>query len=68
MHGKFHWAENGTIPAVPFDKISEVLIKGGFKGFISAEFEGGELGQYKNSFQVVEVQHKILTEAIKKYS
>jgi hypothetical protein len=68
MHGKFHWAENGTIPAVPFDKITQLLLKIGFKGWMSTEFEGGELGQYKNSFEVVQVHHKIVKGAIAKYS
>jgi len=68
MHGKFHWAENGTIPAVPFDKITQLLLKIGFKGWMSTEFEGGELGQYKSSFEVVQVHHKIVKDAIAKYS
>jgi len=68
VHGKFHWAEDGAIPAVPFDKITEVLIKGGFKGWMSTEFEGGELGEYNNSFEVVQVHHRIVKNAIAKYS
>jgi sugar phosphate isomerase/epimerase len=68
MHGKFHYAENGTIPAVPFDKITQVLLKIGFKGWMSTEFEGGDLGEYKNSFEVVQVHHRIVKAAIKKYS
>jgi sugar phosphate isomerase/epimerase len=68
MHGKFHWAEKGTIPAVPFDKITELLLKLGFKGWMSTEFEGGELGEYQNSFEVVQVHHKIVKDAIAKYS
>jgi hypothetical protein len=68
MHGKFHWAEHGTIPAVPFDKITELLLKLGFKGWMSTEFEGGELGEYQNSFEVVQVHHKIVKDAIGRYS
>ncbi len=51
-----------------FDKIMEVLIKGGFKGWMSSEFEGGDLGDYKNSFEVVKVQQDIVKRAIAKYS
>jgi len=68
MHGKFHWAQNGEIPAVPFDKITDVLIKGGFQGWMSTEFEGGELGEYPNSFEVVKVHHSIVKRAIAKYA
>jgi hypothetical protein len=68
MHGKFHWAEKDTIPAVSFDKITGLLIKGGFKGWMSTEFEGGELGEYPNSFEVVKVHHSIVKRAIAKYS
>jgi hypothetical protein len=68
MHGKFRWAINGTIPAVPFDKVTEVLIKGGFNGFFNCEFEGGELGQYKNSFEVVQVFEKTIKDANQKYA
>ncbi len=68
VHGKFHWAEKGTIPAVPFDKITETLVKGGFTGWMTTEFEGGDLGEYKNSFEVVQVHHKIVKAAIEKYS
>jgi sugar phosphate isomerase/epimerase len=68
MHGKFHWAENGEIPAVPFDRITEVLIKAGFRGWMSTEFEGGELGEYRNSLEVVKVHHAIVKRAIAKYS
>jgi len=68
MHGKFYWAEKGTIPGVPFEKITEVLVKGGFKGWMSTEFEGGELGEYKNSFEVVKVHHAIVKRAIAKYA
>jgi sugar phosphate isomerase/epimerase len=67
MHGKFHWAEKGTIPAVPFDKIIEILCQGGFTGFINGEFEDGELGEYKNSFEVCKVFEKIIKDANDKY-
>ena len=68
MHGKFHWAENGEIPAVPFDKITELLLNGGFPGWMSTEFEGGELGEYPNSFEVVKVHHAIVKRAIARYA
>jgi sugar phosphate isomerase/epimerase len=68
MHAKFHWAEKGTIPAVPFDKITDLLIKRGFKGWMSTEFEGGELGEYQNSFEIVKVHHAIVKRAIAKYT
>ena len=68
MHGKFYFARNGEIPAVPFDKIVEVVVKGGFKGWMMTEFEGGNLGEYPNSFEVVKVHHAIVKRAIDKYS
>jgi sugar phosphate isomerase/epimerase len=68
MHGKFHWAANGDIPAVPFDKIMEVLVNGGFNGYVSCEFEDGTLGQYNNSFEVVQVFEKVCKNGIAKYS
>ncbi len=68
VHAKYYYAENGDVPGVPFDKITEVLIKGGFKGWMSSEFEGGNLGDYKNSFEVVKVQQDIVKRAIAKYS
>jgi hypothetical protein len=35
---------------------------------MSTEFEGGELGEYKYSFEVVQVHHKIMKDAIARYS
>jgi hypothetical protein len=60
---------NTEIPAaVPFDKITETPIKGGFQGWMSTEFEGGELGAYQNSFEVVKVHHAVVKRAIGKYA
>jgi sugar phosphate isomerase/epimerase len=60
IHGKFHRVVNGEIPEVPFAKIAKVLTEGGFKGWMSTEFEGGVLGDYPNSFEVVKAHHALM--------
>jgi sugar phosphate isomerase/epimerase len=70
MHGKFYYVDSktGEIPGVPFDKIIEIVVKAGFKGWMMTEFEGGNLGGYSNSFEVVKAHHAIIKRAIAKYS
>lgn len=68
LHGKFHRIVNGEIPEVPFDGIVRTLVKGGFKGWMSTEFEGGVLGDYPNSFEVVKAHQALIKRLIAKYA
>jgi sugar phosphate isomerase/epimerase len=68
LHGKFHWMENGQIPHVPFEEITQALVEGGFKGWMSTEFEGSELGAYPDSFEIVKAHHALVRGFIAKYA
>jgi len=41
IHGKFyHFDENGSESAIPYEEILPVFIEGGYNGFMSSEWEG----------------------------
>ncbi len=41
IHGKFyHFDENGSESAIPYEKILPVFVEGGYSGFMSSEWEG----------------------------
>jgi sugar phosphate isomerase/epimerase len=68
LHGKFHRIVNGEIPEVQFDGVVRALVQGGFKGWMSTEFEGGVLGEYANSFEVVKAHQALMNRLIAKYA
>jgi sugar phosphate isomerase/epimerase len=67
VHGKFHRVVNGEVPDVPYEAIVRALVEGGYKGFVSTEFEGGDLGSYPDSFEVVKAQQAVLRKYLTKY-
>ncbi|HZV10654.1 MAG TPA: hypothetical protein VFF94_12900, partial [Novosphingobium sp.] len=67
LHGKFHRMDKGQIPEVPFERIVSVLAQGRFDGWMSTEFEGGQLGAYSNSFAVVQAHHRLMKTFIARY-
>jgi sugar phosphate isomerase/epimerase len=68
VHGKFHQMIKGEIPAIPYDGVVKALVEGGFKGWMSTEFEGGDLGEYANSLEVVKAHHVLVKRLIAKYA
>jgi sugar phosphate isomerase/epimerase len=68
FHGKFHYMVKGEIPAIPYEGIVRELVKGGYKGYMSTEFESSALGDYPNSFEIVKAHHALLRRYIQKYS
>jgi sugar phosphate isomerase/epimerase len=68
VHGKFHRMVKGEIPAIPYDGIVKALVEGGFKGWMSTEFEGSDLGEYPNSFEIVKAHHALVKRLIAKYA
>jgi len=41
IHGKFyHFDENGSESAIPYEKILPVFVEGGYNGYMSSEWEG----------------------------
>jgi sugar phosphate isomerase/epimerase len=68
IHGKFHRMVNGEIPDVPFDELIKVLVEGGYKGSMSTEFEGSNLGQYPDSFEIVKLHQALVRRCMAKYS
>ena len=68
LHGKFHRIVNGEIPEVQFDGVVRALAQGGFKGWMSTEFEGGVLGEHANSFEVVKAHQTLIKRLIAKYA
>lgn len=60
VHGKFYgFDENGDEPSIDYPKIFEVFQKGGYKGYISSEYEGSAFTDEFNAFDMVEKQHKL---------
>jgi len=68
IHGKFHSMVKGEIPAVPFETLTRYLIEGGYTGWMSTEFEGSNLGEYPDSFEIVKLQHALVKRFQAKYA
>jgi len=68
IHGKFHRMIKGEIPDIPYEDLVRILVQGGYKGWMSTEFEGSDLGEYPNSFEIVKAHHALIKRFQMKYA
>jgi sugar phosphate isomerase/epimerase len=60
IHGKFYeHDEAGNEPVVPYAEIIEVLVEGGYNGFMSLEWEGHIWEDEVDAFTIVKRQHDL---------
>jgi hypothetical protein len=66
IHGKFYTMIKGDEPDIRFEEVVRALIKGGYKGWMSSEYEG-HLPDV-DSFEIVKEHQKMVRRYIAKYS
>lgn len=64
MHGKFFSMENGDEPDVRFEEVVHALLAGGYRGWISSEFEGDA----PNSLEMVMAHQAMLRRYVASYA
>jgi Xylose isomerase-like TIM barrel len=54
VHGKFfHIGDDGREPVVPIEELLDVLVEGGYTGYISSEYEGWHWDIESDAFEMV---------------
>jgi sugar phosphate isomerase/epimerase len=53
VHGKFFDIRDGREPVVPIEELLEVLVEGGYTGYISSEYEGWHWDIGADAFEMV---------------
>jgi Xylose isomerase-like TIM barrel len=53
VHGKFFDIRDGVEPVVPVEELLDVLVEGGYTGYVSAEYEGWHWDTQSDAFQMV---------------
>lgn len=53
VHGKFFDIRDGVEPVVPVEELLDVLVEGGYTGYVSAEYEGWHWDTRSDAFQMV---------------
>jgi hypothetical protein len=60
VHGKFFAIdEHGRDPVVPFEELLPILVDGGYKGFVSSEYEGWHWDTTSDCFEMVVRQQEL---------
>lgn len=60
VHGKFfHIDETGREPVVPIEDLLDVLVRGGYDGYISSEYEGWHWNTGADAFEMVARQQAL---------
>lgn len=68
IHGKFyHFDENGSESAIPYEQILPVFLEGGYNGFMSSEWEG-HFRCDDNGFEMVQKHQALCKRIMGKYS
>src|SRR5215472_2154172 len=68
VHGKFYSMENGKEPNIRHDEIVRSLVDGGFRGYMSSEYEGHGFTENADVFQQVKAHTALIKRLIMKYS
>ena len=63
-HGKFFSIVNGDEPDVRYEEFVKALIDGGYKGWMSSEYEGPD----GDSFEIIKAHQAMVRRYIVKYS
>jgi hypothetical protein len=68
VHGKFFdIAEDGRDPAVPIEELIDVLVAGGYSGYVSSEYEGWHWNTRADAFEQVVRQQALCRSALAKH-
>jgi sugar phosphate isomerase/epimerase len=67
-HGKFFHMEDGAEATVRYEEFVKALVKGGYRGFMSSEFEGHQFSDTVSSFDQVKAQQALVKRYIAKYT
>lgn len=68
VHGKFfEIGDDGRDPAVPIEELIDVLVTGGYSGFVSSEYEGWHWNTKADAFDQVAREQALCRRALAKY-
>jgi hypothetical protein len=69
VHAKFFdIGEDGRDPAVPIEELLDVLVAGGYGGFVSSEYEGWHWNTKSDAFELVARQQTLCRSALAKHA
>jgi hypothetical protein len=69
VHGKFfEIREDGRDPVVPIDELVDVLVAGGYDGYISSEYEGWHWNTGSDAFEQVARQQAACRRALERHA
>ena len=68
VHGKFYSMENGEEPNIRYQEFVRALVEGGYKGWMSSEYEGHGFAPDADAFALVKAQQAMVKRYIAKYS
>jgi hypothetical protein len=67
VHGKFFdIGEDGREPVVPIEELIDVLVEGGYAGYISSEYEGWHWNTESDAFEMVARQQALCRSALER--
>jgi hypothetical protein len=69
VHGKFfEVGDDGREPVVPVEELIDVLVAGGYDGYIASEYEGWHWNTQADAFEQVARQQALCRRALEKHS
>lgn len=68
VHGKFYSMENGEEPNVRYEEFVKALVEGGYKGWMSSEYEGHGFAPDGDAFELVKAHQAMVRRYIAKYA
>ena len=67
VHGKFFRMENGEEPTIRYEELIRTLVRGGYQGFVSSEYEGHQFSGDADSFAQVRAQQAMVKRYVARY-
>ncbi|GIU94246.1 MAG: hypothetical protein KatS3mg012_0703 [Gaiellaceae bacterium] len=68
VHGKFFDIRDGREPVVALEELIDVLVAGGYRGYISSEYEGWHWDTESDAFAMVARQQAVCRAALERYA
>jgi hypothetical protein len=69
VHGKFfEIRDDGREPVVPIEELIDVLVEGGYSGYISSEYEGWHWNTDADAFEMVAREQALMRSALEKHA